>query len=149
MARADYPQAQACPHTPRASGKEGLEKDVGEVGLLGDDLLQLLGRNGQNLPVLARHGLKGHRLPRKHVQVAHEAPRAEDTHRAARFTREVVDYLHLAFEDDDEVVGQGARPKENLPDLRLPRLPVASSGHRSDLSSASVPSRCGSSSSLT
>src|ERR671921_970150 len=146
VARADYPQAQACPHTPRTSGKEGLEDDVGEVGLLGNDLLQLLGRNGQNLPMLARHGLKGHRLPRKHVQVAHEAARAEDTHRAARFTREVVGYLHLAFEDDDEVVGQGARPKENLPDLLLPRLPVASSGHRSDLSSASVPSCCGSSS---
>ena len=98
----------------------------------------------------SRHGLKGHRLSCKHVQqVAHEAPRAEDTHRAARFTREVVDYLHLAFEDDDEVVGQGARPKENLPDLRLPRLPVASLGHQSDLSSALVPSRCGSSSSLS
>jgi hypothetical protein len=51
--------------------------------------------------VLARHGLKGHRLPRKYVQVAHEAARAEDTHRAARFTREAVGYLHLAFEDDD------------------------------------------------
>ena len=60
--------------------------------------------------VLARHGLKGHRLPRKHVQVAHEAARAEDTHRAARFTREVVGYLHLAFEDDDEVVWAGRPP---------------------------------------
>src|SRR5918994_5730051 len=40
VARADYPQAQACPHTPRTSGKEGLEDNIGEVGLLGDDLLQ-------------------------------------------------------------------------------------------------------------
>ena len=63
VARADYPQAQACPHTPRTSGKEGLEDDVGEVGLLGDDLLQLLGRNGQNLPVLARYGLKDTACP--------------------------------------------------------------------------------------
>ena len=60
--------------------------------------------------VLARHDLKGHRLPRKHVQVAHEAARAEDTHRAARFTREVVGYLHLAFEGDDEVVWAGRPP---------------------------------------
>jgi hypothetical protein len=42
-----------------------------------------------------------------------------------RLTGEVVDHLHLTLEDDDEVVGGIARPKEDLPDLRLPRLPIA------------------------
>jgi hypothetical protein len=34
-------------------------------------------------------------------------------------------HLHLAFEDDDEVVGRVARPEEDLSYLRCPRLPVA------------------------
>ena len=42
-----------------------------------------------------------------------------------RLAGEVVDHLHLAFEDDDEVVGGVARPEQDLPRLRLPRLPVA------------------------
>ena len=96
--------------------------------------------------VLARHGLKGHRLPRKHVQVAHEAARAEDTHRA-HFTSEVVDYLHLTFKDDDEAVGKGALKRISRPPS--PSSPRSESRHRSDLPSASKPSCCGSSSSLS
>jgi hypothetical protein len=124
VARADYPQAEACPHTPRTPREEGLEDDVREVGLLGNDLPQPLGGDREHLPTLAHHGREVHRLPGKHIQVAHETARAEDPHRP-RFISEVVYYLHLAFEDDDEVVGKGACPKEDLLGLRLPRLPVA------------------------
>jgi hypothetical protein len=42
-----------------------------------------------------------------------------------RLSGEVVDNLHLAFEDDYEVVGGVARPEEDVPDLRLARLPIA------------------------
>src|SRR5215211_1340530 len=42
-----------------------------------------------------------------------------------RLAGEVVYYLYHALEDDEEVVGGVARPEEDLPGLRLSRLPVA------------------------
>jgi hypothetical protein len=72
--------------------------------LLGDDLLQPLARDLQHLPALAHHGREVHRLMGEHVQLAQEAARAEDPYRA-RLTGEVIYHLHLAFEDDYEVVG--------------------------------------------
>src|SRR5918994_143907 len=124
MARADYPQAEAGPHHVRAPGQEGLQDNVREVGLLGDYLLQPLAGYGQHLPGLAHHGREVHRLPGEHVQLAQEATREEGSYRP-RLSGEVVDNLHLALKDDDEVVGGVARPEQDVPDLRLPPLPVA------------------------
>src|SRR5215203_6208576 len=124
MARAYYPKAQAGPHHVRAPGQEGLQDDVREVGLLGDYLLQPLAGYGQHLPGLAHHGREVHRLPGEHVQLAQEATREEGSYRS-RLSGEVVDNLHLALKDDDEVVGGVARPEQDVPDLRLPRLPIA------------------------
>src|SRR4028119_2392799 len=42
-----------------------------------------------------------------------------------RLPGEVVDHFYLALEDDDEVVLGVACPKEDLPCLRHPRLPVS------------------------
>src|SRR5215204_7017311 len=39
--------------------------------------------------------------------------------------REVVDHLHFALENDYKIVLGVARPKKDIPDLRLPLLPVA------------------------
>jgi|SRR5215217_1991499 len=64
------------------------------------------------------------RLPGEHVQLAHNIARSENPYRA-RLTGEVVDHLHLAFEDDHEIAGGVACPKKDLPDLRLPRPPIA------------------------
>jgi hypothetical protein len=58
------------------------------------------------------------------VQVAQEITCAEDPQRP-HLIGEVVYYLYLALEDDEEVVGGVAGPEEDLPSLRLPRLPVA------------------------
>src|SRR5215203_6995344 len=124
MARAYYPKAQAGPHHVRAPGQEGLQDDVREVGLLGDYLLQPLAGYGQHLPGLAHHGREVHRLPSEYVQLAQEATREEGSYRP-RLSGEVVDNPHLALKDDDEVVGGVARPEADVPDLRLPLLPVA------------------------
>src|SRR5215218_5723992 len=48
----------------------------------------------------------------------------EDPYRPC-LAREVVDHLHLALKDDYEVVLGVACPKQDIPDLRLPLLPVA------------------------
>src|SRR3712207_5980595 len=53
-----------------------------------------------------------------------EAIREEGSYRP-RLSDEVVDDLHLALKDDYEVVSGVARPEEDVPDLRLPLLPVA------------------------
>src|SRR5918995_2677636 len=124
MARAYYPQAEAGPHHVRAPGQEGLQDDVREVGLLGDYLLQPLAGYGQHLPGLAHNGREVHRLPGEHVQLTQEATREEGSYRP-RLSGEVVDNLHLALKDDDEVVSSIARSEEDVPDLRLPLLPVA------------------------
>src|SRR5215216_1538079 len=124
MARAYYPQTQAGPHHVRAPGQEGLQDDVREVGLLGDYLLQPLASYGQHLSAFAHHSRQVHRLPGEHVQLAQEATREEGSYRPC-VAREVVDHLHLALEDDYEVVVGVARPKQDIPDLRLPRLPIA------------------------
>src|SRR5215216_5654931 len=124
MARAYYPQTQAGPHHVRAPGQEGLQDDVREVGLLGDYLLQPLAGYGQHLPGLTHHGREVHRLPSEHVQLAQEATREEGSYRP-RLSSEVVDNPHLALKDDYEVVSGVARPEEDVPDLRLPLLPVA------------------------
>src|SRR5215204_3627650 len=124
MARAYYPKAQAGPDHVRTPGQEGFQDNVREVGLLGDYLLQPLAGNGQHLPGLAHHGREVHRLPGEHVQLTQEATREEGSYRS-RLSGEVVDNLHLALKDDDEVVGGVARPEQDVPDLRLPRLPIA------------------------
>jgi hypothetical protein len=51
-------------------------------------------------------------------------PCADDPYRP-RLAGEVVDSLHLPFEDDDEVAERVTRPEEDLSYLRCPRLPVA------------------------
>src|SRR5215207_5194935 len=104
--------------------QEGLEDNVREIRLLGDDLFQPLARDCQYPPALAHHGREVQALPGEHVQLAQETAREEDRYRP-RLTCEVVDHLHLAFEDDEEVVGGVARPEEDLPGLRLSRLAVA------------------------
>src|SRR5215216_5278597 len=124
MARAYDSQAQAGPHHVRAPGQEGLEDNVREVGLLGDYLLQPLAGYGQHLPAFAHHGREVHRLPGEHVQLAQEATGKEGSY-PPRLSGEVVDHLHLALEDDYEVVSGVARPEEDVPDLRLPLLSVA------------------------
>src|SRR5215204_2443546 len=124
MARAYYPKAQAGPHHVRAPGQEGLQDDVREVGLLGDYLLQPLAGYGQHLPALAHNGREVHRLPGEHVQLAQEATREEGSY-PPRLSGEVVDNLHLASKDDDEVVSGVARSEEDVPDLHLPPLPIA------------------------
>src|SRR5829696_8476373 len=124
VARAYDSQTQAGPDHVRTPGQEGLQDDVREVGLLGDNLLQPLAGYGQHLPGLAHHGREVHRLPSEHVQLAQEATREEGSYRP-RLSGEVVDNLHLALKDDYEVVGGVARPEEDVPDLRLPLLPVA------------------------
>src|SRR5829696_2991203 len=124
MARAYYPKAQAGPHHVRAPGQEGLQDDVREVGLLGDYLLQPLAGYGQHLPALAHNGREVHRLPGEHVQLAQETARQEDPYRPC-LAGEVVYNLYLALEDDYEVVGGIACPKQDIPDLRLYRLSVA------------------------
>src|SRR5918993_924531 len=124
MARAYYPQAEAGPHHVRAPGQEGLQDDVREVGLLGDYLLQPLAGYGQHLPGLAHHGREVHRLPGEHVQLTQEATREEGSY-PPRLSGEVVDNLHLALKDDDEIISSVACPEEDVPDLHLPPLPVA------------------------
>ena len=109
VAGAHYPQTQPGPHHVRAPGQEGLEDDVREVGLLGDDLLQALARYGQHLPALAHHGREVHRLPGEHVQLAQETAREEGPYRPG-LAGKVVDHLHLAFEDDYEVVSRCRPP---------------------------------------
>jgi hypothetical protein len=104
VARAYYPQAHAHPHQKRAPGQEGIEDDVREIELLGDDLLQPLAWDRQHLPAHAHHGREGHPLPGEHVQVAQESAWAEAPH-PPRLAGEVVYYLYLALEDDEEVVG--------------------------------------------
>src|SRR5215208_787087 len=125
VARAHYPKAHAGPHHVRAPSQERLQDNVREVGLLGDDLLQPLARNGQHLPVLTHHGREVHCLPGEHVQLAQETARKEDPYRPC-LAGEVVDHLHLTLEDDYEVVLGVARPEQDIPYLRLPRPAVAS-----------------------
>jgi hypothetical protein len=71
---------------------------------LGDDLLQALGGDRQELAGLAHHGGDVYLLPGEHGHLAHEAAHLEYSHRP-RFARDVVEYLYLAFEDDHELVG--------------------------------------------
>src|SRR5919199_490506 len=121
VARAYYPEAQAGPDHIRTPREEGLEDDIGEVGLLRDYLLQPLARNRQHLPAFAHHGRDVHGLPGEHVQFAQEAAGEEGPYRP-RLAGEVVYHLHYTFQDDDKVVGGVARPEEDVPDVRLPRL---------------------------
>ena len=117
-------RASPVSHLPRAPGQEGLQDDIGEVGLLGNYLLQPLARYGQHLPTLAHHDRDVPRLPEEHVQLAHKTARALG-HYDPRLAREVVDHLKRTFEDDYEVEGSVTRPGEDLPRHSFPRLPVA------------------------
>jgi hypothetical protein len=78
----------------------------------------------QHLPAFAHHGREVHRLPGEHVQLTQETAHQEDTYRPCP-AREVVDHLYLALEDDYEVVLGVTHPEQDIPDLRLPLLPVA------------------------
>ena len=124
-----HPGAEADQHGP--ADQVGLENQVTEHRVLGQQVAHPAHRHGQHLAWLGDHGRVQRRLPGQQAELAQEAAGTMDGDQLLVRARERLDDSDLAGQDDEEIVPFVTVAEQHLSGLRA--APRAMSVEHADL----------------